>query len=87
LSQGEFLLFHAVRTITLYIAWSAITVEPIKKPFSKYLEFVQFKKMGLRHFSKLSKYLLKGLIYRCDSVMIVLYKKKERLSSLSKSIP
>ena len=35
---------------------------PIEKPFSKYPEFVQFKKMGLFHFRKLSKYLIKGLI-------------------------
>jgi hypothetical protein len=39
-----------------------ITETPIEKPFSKYPEFAQFKKMGLIHFPKLSKYLIKGLI-------------------------
>ena len=34
---------------------------PIKKPFSKYPEFAQFKKIGLYYFLKLSKYLIKGL--------------------------
>jgi hypothetical protein len=33
---------------------------PIEKPFSKYPEFDQLRKIGLLYFSKLSKYLLKG---------------------------
>ena len=59
---GDSLSFHASTNRAAYYRMeNDHRLAPIEKPFSKYPEFDQLRKMGLCHFPKLSKYLLKGL--------------------------